>query len=91
MKRQPGERARGVAELGCMRQEFPMTDAKKLWYLRAALVVIGVACVSLLPISKLWPAGFAWHPEGTRSYYFEMICVIYFSMGCFSSSRQEIR
>jgi hypothetical protein len=60
-----------------------MTDATKLQFLRPVLALIGLLAIALWPLSQLWPAGFMWHDVGARSYYFEMICIIYFVLGIF--------
>ena len=60
-----------------------MTDARRLQFLRPTLALIGFIAIVLWPLSKLWPAGLSWHDMGARSFYFEMICAIYFVLGIF--------
>ena len=36
----------------------------------------------ILPLTQLWPSGWAWHTEG-RSYYLEMILAVYATLGIF--------
>ena len=50
--------------------------------LQIALVAFGVACLSLYPLSVVWPAGWAWH-EGApyESQYFMMIVGVYATLG----------
>ena len=64
-------------------QGQPMSEETKLLFLRPVLILFGLVCIFLLPLSKIWPPGFIWHDEATRSYYFEMICVVYFTLGIF--------
>ena len=52
--------------------------------LSAALVVFGLACCSLYPLSILWSSGWAWHSGGPMANdYFLMIVVVYFTLGVF--------
>jgi hypothetical protein len=60
-----------------------MTDATRILYLRSALALFGLIAVALWPLSQLLPAEFCWHDVRSRSYYFEMICSIYFVLGIF--------
>jgi len=61
----------------------PMTEAVQLLFLRLALAACGLFALTLWPLSQWWPAGFVWHETGARSYYFEMICAVYFVLGIF--------
>ena len=54
----------------------------KLRYLKIALVVIGLACFALYPLSLFWPSGWAWHAQG-QSLYMQMIVGIYATLGIF--------
>lgn len=60
-----------------------MTEAKRILYLRIALVVVGlVFVVGLWPLTVVWPSGWRWHAEG-RSHYLEMILGVYATLGVF--------
>ncbi len=60
-----------------------MDEATKIKYLKIALVLIGLTFTFiLLPLTIYWPSGWSWHGEG-RSYYLEMILVIYATLGIF--------
>jgi len=52
--------------------------------LQIALVVSGIACLSIYPLAIVWPAGWAWH-EGApyQSDYFMMIVAVYATLGVF--------
>jgi hypothetical protein len=56
-----------------------MSDRIK--YLRIALVVAGVACLSLYPLMIVWPSGWTWHIG--YSDYPMMIVGIYATLGVF--------
>ena len=59
-----------------------MTNAKRLKYLRIALVVIGALFTfGVYPLVLIWPSGFAWHTG--YSDYLIMIVGIYASLGVF--------
>ena len=49
--------------------------------LRIALVLVGVACLSLYPLMIVWPSGWAWHAG--HSDYPLMIVGIYATLGVF--------
>ena len=49
--------------------------------LRIALVLVGVACLSLYPLMIFWPSGWAWHAG--HSDYPLMIVGIYATLGVF--------
>lgn len=52
-------------------------------YLRIALVLTGLIFIfGVWPLTIVWPSGWSWHAEG-RSYYLEMILVIYATLGVF--------
>ncbi|MBS0448881.1 MAG: hypothetical protein JSR59_23400 [Proteobacteria bacterium] len=53
----------------------------RLRWLRIALVLTGVACLSVHPLMALWPSGWAWH-EGHSNYPL-MIVGIYATLGVF--------
>ena len=59
-----------------------MNQDAKNQYLKIALVVIGVACFVIYPLSILWPSGWKWHDEG-QSVYFQMIVGVYATLGVF--------
>ena len=60
-----------------------MTDLDRIKYLRIALVAVGlVFIIGIWPLTIVWPSGWSWHAEG-RSYYLEMILVIYATLGVF--------
>ena len=60
-----------------------MTDADRIKYLRIALVVTGLTFIfGIWPLTIVWPSGWSWHAEG-RSYYLEMILVVYATLGVF--------
>jgi len=60
-----------------------MTEAYRIKYLRIALVVVGLTFTfGIWPLTIVWPSGWSWHVEG-RSYYLEMILVIYATLGVF--------
>jgi hypothetical protein len=49
--------------------------------LSIALVVLGVLCLALYPLMRIWPSGWAWH-EGYSDYPM-MIVGIYATLGVF--------
>lgn len=49
--------------------------------LQVALVLVGLACLSLYPLMIVWPSGWAWH-EG-HSDYPMMIVGVYATLGVF--------
>ena len=57
------------------------TDAR-LKALKVALVVAGVICLSVYPLTVWWPSGWTWHSSGT-SFYLQMIIGIYATLGVF--------
>jgi len=59
-----------------------MTEKDKLKFLRIALILVGLTCISVWPLSIVWPSGWAWHAHG-RSEYFEMILGVYATLGIF--------
>ena len=58
-----------------------MSAASRLSWLRLALVVAGLACLSLYPLMRIWPSGWAWH-EGYSDYPL-MIVGVYATLGVF--------
>jgi hypothetical protein len=58
-----------------------MDLAFRLRWLRVALVVVGVVCLAVWPLMRLWPSGWSWHPHGSHSEH--MIVVIYAVLGVF--------
>ena len=60
-----------------------MTEADRISYLRIALVLTGLVFIfGIWPLTIVWPSGWSWHAEG-RSYYLEMILVVYATLGVF--------
>jgi len=60
-----------------------MTDTDRIKYLRIALVATGLTFIfGIWPLTIVWPSGWSWHAEG-RSYYLEMILVVYATLGVF--------
>ena len=59
-----------------------MTEARRIQTLRIALVLTGIAFLSLYPLTVLWPSGWAWH-SGPQSLYLEMIFGVYATLGIF--------
>lgn len=60
-----------------------MTDTDRIKYLRIALVAIGLTFTfGIWPLTIVWPSGWSWHAGG-RSYYLEMILIIYATLGIF--------
>lgn len=55
---------------------------QRLKYLRVVLVLVGIACLCIWPLTLFWPSGWVWH-NGERSYYLEMIIAIYGTLGVF--------
>jgi hypothetical protein len=53
----------------------------RLRWLRVALVVSGLMCLSAGPLMLLWPSGWSWHPHLSNSE--QMIIVIYAVLGVF--------
>jgi len=49
--------------------------------LKFALIGIGIACLLLMPLSKIWPSAFLWHGGDEGMYYFQMIAGIYAVLG----------
>jgi hypothetical protein len=59
-----------------------MLAASRLFYLRIALIVIGLTFIfGIYPLSIVWPSGWAWG-EG-HSHYLVMIIGIYATLGVF--------
>jgi hypothetical protein len=56
-------------------------DAARERNLRIALVVFGVACLSIWPLMVLWPSGWMWQPH--QSEYEQMMVGIYATLGVF--------
>ena len=50
-------------------------------YLRVALILAGLACLSLYPLMLFWPSGWAWHVG--HSDYPMMLVGIYATLGVF--------
>jgi hypothetical protein len=59
-----------------------MSDANRLFYLRIALIVVGLTFIfGIYPLSIVWPSGWAWG-QG-HSHYLMMILGIYATLGVF--------
>jgi len=58
-----------------------MSDAQRLLLLRVALIVIGLMCFALYPLTLVWPSGWAWGHG--HSHYLMMIVGIYLTLGVF--------
>ena len=58
-----------------------MHAIERLRYLRAALVVVGLVCLALYPLMRVWPSGWTWHTG--HSDYPLMIVGIYATLGVF--------
>jgi hypothetical protein len=58
-----------------------MTNDNRQFYLRIALIVAGLACFGLYPLSVVWPSGWAWGHG--HSHYFMMIVGLYVTLGVF--------
>lgn len=58
-----------------------MTTTDRAQSLRIALVLAGVACLSLYPLMLLWPSGWTWHSG--HSDYPLMIVGVYATLGVF--------
>jgi hypothetical protein len=60
-----------------------MTVTDRIKYLRIVLVLTGLTFIfGIWLLGIVWPSGWSWHAEG-RSYYYEMILVIYATLGIF--------
>jgi len=58
-----------------------MSAAARLLYLRVALIIVGLACIGLYPLSIVWPSGWAWGHG--HSHYWMMIVGFYATLGVF--------
>ncbi len=58
-----------------------MDPAFRLRWLRIALLVSGLLCLTVWPLTLVWPSGWSWHPHGSHSEY--MIVVVYAVLGVF--------
>jgi hypothetical protein len=59
-----------------------MSDANRLFYLRVALIVIGLTFIfGIYPLSIIWPSGWVWG-QG-HSHYLMMIIGVYATLGVF--------
>ena len=59
-----------------------MSDATRIKYLPAALVMVGlIFVVAIYPLTILWPSGWSWHTG--QSDYLQMILGIYATLGAF--------
>src|ERR1700761_9728257 len=52
--------------------------------LKAALVIFGIAFLSIYPMAIIWPSGWAWHTGAPYSNdYYMMIVGVYATLGVF--------
>ena len=59
-----------------------MTIQRRVHYLGLALIVCGLMFVfGILPLTIVWPSGWAWHPA--QSEYLQMILGLYATLGVF--------
>jgi hypothetical protein len=58
-----------------------MSESLRLRWLRVALLLAGSMCLAVWPLTILWPSGWSWHPQGSRSEH--MIAVVYAVLGVF--------
>lgn len=59
-----------------------MSDASRLYYLRAALIVVGLIFIfGIYPLSIVWPSGWSWGHG--HSHYLTMIMGLYATLGVF--------
>ncbi|MBS0534949.1 MAG: hypothetical protein JSR72_12905 [Proteobacteria bacterium] len=58
-----------------------MSDAQRSLLLRVALIVIGLMCFALYPLTLVWPSGWAWGHG--HSHYLMMIVGLYLTLGVF--------
>lgn len=56
------------------------TDREK--FLKMALIAFGVIFCLVYPMGLIWPSGWVWH-GGDGSYYLQMICGVYATLGIF--------
>ena len=69
-----------------------MDDAKKLKYLRIALILVGlISIVAIYPFILIWPSGWQW--GGGNTFYEQMIVGVYATLGVFLliASRDPMR
>lgn len=60
-----------------------MNYQTKQKYLRISLAVIGVVFIfGIWILGQVWPSGWSWHTT-ERSHYYEMILVVYATLGVF--------
>jgi hypothetical protein len=58
-----------------------MSATTRLFYLRIALIVVGLTCIGLEPLSLVWPSGWSWGHG--HSHYWMMIVGVYATLGVF--------
>jgi hypothetical protein len=58
-----------------------MTEENRLFFLRIALIVVGLLCFALYPLGLVWPSGWAWGHG--HSHYLMMIVGLYATLGVF--------
>lgn len=59
-----------------------MSDATRIKYLPAALVLVGVIFIAgIYPLTIIWPSGWSWHTG--QSHYLQMILGVYATLGVF--------
>lgn len=60
-----------------------MDKENRLKYLRISLLAVGVIFIGgIWVLGQIWPSGWSWHSSG-RSHYYEMILVVYATLGVF--------
>ncbi len=64
-------------------QESKMTDTNRLFFLRIALVVVGVTFIFGIYLGGIvWPSGWVW-AQGHSQHYLTMIIGVYATLGVF--------
>ncbi|HEY4141926.1 MAG TPA: DUF6632 domain-containing protein [Pseudolabrys sp.] len=58
-----------------------MTEENRLFFLRIALIVVGLLCFALYPLGLVWPSGWVWGHG--HSHYLMMIVGLYATLGVF--------
>lgn len=59
-----------------------MNNTLREKYLKMALIAFGVIFCLVYPLGIIWPSGWVWH-GGQGSYYLQMICGVYVTLGIF--------
>lgn len=58
-----------------------MTDDRRRFLLRIALIIVGLTCFAFYPLTLVWPSGWAWGHG--HSHYLMMIVGVYLTLGVF--------